>query len=275
MRCENGLVVWEGPSRFDGKSPVVVYLQLDSDNKKIGRMAQAWILRADMPPHEAVRRKLDRAICGECPRTGGRGCYVVTNRLVKLWNTIPFCERVEPEVAARRIAGMRLRIGAYGDPAAVPASVWKALTRFTLGHTSYTHSPGKSPTLRGMSMASAESPEHARELQAQGWKTYRIRRWTPENVPEPLLPGEIECPADEHSSRGKRTSCAECLLCGSRQKKNVAIVEHSGSTMSRLARLRKKGLLPEKKTVTAKDIVRGALDQMPDVEVARLVKRLR
>jgi hypothetical protein len=164
MRCKNGLVVWEGPSRFTG-DPIVVYLQFPgSGNQKIGLMAQAWILRADMKPHEAVSRKLDKAICGECPRTGGRGCYVTTHRLVKMWDSLPFCQRVSPEIAAKRIAGMKLRIGAYGDPGAVPSSVWKALTRFTLGHTSYTHSPGNLKALQGQSMASAESPEHAKKL---------------------------------------------------------------------------------------------------------------
>jgi hypothetical protein len=49
-------------------------------------------------------------------------------------------------------------------------------------------------------------------------------------------------------------------------KKNVAVLEHSGVTMSRLARIREK-------SVTAKDILRGALDKMPDVAIDRLIRR--
>jgi hypothetical protein len=60
---------WRGPSLVDG-SPVVLLLSglsSDSTNPKTGPMAQSWILRADMPPHVAVKTGADEAVCGKCP----------------------------------------------------------------------------------------------------------------------------------------------------------------------------------------------------------------
>lgn len=49
----NGLVLWEGPSRFTGVPIVAIVTGLGywkSGNTKTGPMAQVWILRQDRPP---------------------------------------------------------------------------------------------------------------------------------------------------------------------------------------------------------------------------------
>jgi hypothetical protein len=91
-------------------------------------------------------------------------------------------------------------------------------------------------------MASADSPEEARRYQAAGWRTYRVRRVDRQGVPEPLERGEIACPASAEG--GRSTACAWCLLCDGKRgatdaRRNVAIIDHSGSTSSRLASLRR------------------------------------
>lgn len=286
-RCKDGVVVWEGLTPFHPltgellpqgkrKTRAIVYLKWpDAGNKKIGYMAQTWIFLADVLPSQGIKLKLDRGICGKCIRAGGNKCYVEVGKLDKMWESLPFCRRMTPEAAGRilRELGAPLRIGAYGDPAAVPAGVWKDLTRY-IGYSGYTHTPENLPELRGKIMASADSVEDARRLQKEGWQTYRIRNWDTEGNLEPLLPGEIACPADSHTEKGHLRmsqglplkSCANCLLCGSKIKKSVAIPEHSGVTMSRLARLKSAGKLtptsPYRKRITADDIIQGAMQGM-------------
>lgn len=238
-----GAVVYEGPSRFDGRS-VVVVLTWQTSNVKTGPMVQAWILRTDVAPAEAVRAGEDGAICGDCPRRSGHGCYVNTanapNAVYRKFRRGEY-ERLDPRVAARRLTGQRLRIGAYGDPAAVPASLWWALTAHTAGHTGYTHSPAMAPALRELVMASAESELEATRWQAHGWRTYRVRALDPEGNAEPLVAGERACPASVEG--GKRTACAWCLACDGadpdKAQRSIAIVDHSGVALSRLARIRR------------------------------------
>lgn len=215
------ILVWEGPSRLDG-SPIRLLLTFGSTNPKTGDMVQSWIVRADMSPVEAVKRKLDGAICGECPRRHGRGCYVTVWRApLQAWRSVK--ETWTLEKAAARLRGRRLRIGAYGDPAAVPLSVWATLTRHTAGHSGYTHSPDRAPGLKALCMASVENELEATRLQAQGWRTFRVRSTDDYST----LPGEITCPASKEA--GKVTACEYCLKCNGasgRSKQNIAISEH-------------------------------------------------
>jgi len=243
-RGGTGAVVYQGPSRI-GPGNVVVILTWTSGNAKIGPMVQAWILTSDAAPHVAIQTGQDRAACGDCPRAGGDGCYVATHRaprsVYETWRAGGY-ETLPLDVAALRLAGQRLRIGAYGDPSAVSPEVWAALTSRTSGHTSYTHGADVAPELRASTMASADSPEEARRYQAAGWRTYRVRRVDRQGVPEPLERGEIACPASTEG--GKATACAWCLLCDGQRgatdaRRNVAIIDHSGTTSSRVVRLRR------------------------------------
>ena len=69
-----------------------------------------------------------------------------------------------------------VRLGTYGDPAAVPASIWSDLVAYSDGHTGYTHQWRTSPGLRGLCMASVDSEEEAIEAWALGWRTFRVIR---------------------------------------------------------------------------------------------------
>ena len=72
----NGFVIYEGPSLIDGAPIVVIATGLvrKSRNPKTGWMIQTWIMRADIAPNIALRKRLDRSVCGDCSFASGNGC---------------------------------------------------------------------------------------------------------------------------------------------------------------------------------------------------------
>jgi hypothetical protein len=149
--------------------------------------------------------------------------------------------RLSIEETAYRLAGRRFRIGAYGDPAAVPIDPLAGLIAHTRGHTAYTHKIDRAPLLGRIAMVSADTAEQAVRYQARGFRTYRTRHVDENGHPEPLLPGEIMCPksAEFKAERGYKLTCADCLICngtGGKFTANVAIVDHSSSARSRTKR---------------------------------------
>lgn len=229
MSTPSTIEVWRGPSQLDG-SPIVLIasgIVRASANSKTGDMIQTWILRMGMSPMFALTHGLDRAICGMCMWASGNGCYVNVSRaptaIFKAWvaGNVP---SVAPEAAAQAIhrSGRSLRIGAYGDPAAVPAHIWRALlVGATNGHSGYTHAWRSFPALRPFVMASCDTSEDFAEATAAGWRTFRVR-----SGGEPIMAGEIMCPASAEG--GHRTQCADCLLCAGAEKtaRNIAIMDH-------------------------------------------------
>ena len=231
MANVNGLVIWEGESVLDG-SPIALIATLKTSNVKTGDMVQTWIIRTDVNPVEATRTGLDAAICGACPHRHflGGACYVnvgqAPNAVYKAYKAGKYPTATVESVQI--LKGRKLRMGAYGDPAAVPADIWEALmlaVEFS-GHTGYTHQashPNFDKRILDWCMTSADTPKQAAKLQAQGLRTFRVK--TPD---APALEGEIECLSD---SMGK--SCADCLLCdGANNKPSVYINVH-GSRSSR------------------------------------------
>jgi hypothetical protein len=75
--------------------------------------------------------------------------------------------------------------------------------------------------MRKFSMASVHSEEEARELQSQGWRTFRTM-----NEGDELMPNELMCPASEEE--GKRLTCEECMACSgiglNKSRQNAASV---------------------------------------------------
>ena len=126
--ARSAIVVYRGPSAIDG-SPIVAILSglvEPSDNSKTGPMAQLWILPADVAPHEAQRTGEDRSVCGACPMRpsiapkGSPRCYVKTFQgPLSTWKA-NHAEPVDLAGAVAALRGKALRLGAYGDPAAIP-----------------------------------------------------------------------------------------------------------------------------------------------------------
>lgn len=227
------LIVYRGPSLING-DPIVVAitgLASRSHNAKTGDMLQAWILRADMPPTQAVNTGADEAICGQCPLRGrgrlGRACYVTWwQGPLSVYRSLSAYRTVSPRAALPLIAGERLRIGAYGDPAAVPLRVWKTLLDGLAGWTGYTHQWRTcAPGYRRFLMASVDSTLEQFEAVAKGWRTFRVRRFG-----DQVLGDEVICPASDEG--GRRTDCHACSLCqgAARRAKSVAILPHGQRT---------------------------------------------
>jgi hypothetical protein len=232
-------IIYRGPSMIDGQPIIAIATGLSgSGNRKTGNMVQTWILRDDMTPSEAVNSGADASICGDCPHRGdvvngknvGRSCYVLEfqapasiYRSVQRGN-VP--EVTEPAALADLGADRVVRLGAYGDPAAVPVHIWSALLERAAGHTGYTHQWKKAGFfgLARYCMASCDTADEQQQAVAAGWRTFRIR--TRNSRP---LRGEVSCPASEEA--GKKLQCEQCLACGGAdgRKGTITIIAH-GST---------------------------------------------
>src|SRR5277367_6348937 len=137
-------VVYRGPSMLGGGAPIVAILTGThgrSHNSKTGGMAQLWILPADV------------AVCGSCPlRPSGGGevtCYVRTFQgPLSTWKANRDAPvRLDEALVSLRRYGVGLRLGAYGDPAALPEDVVTALAGAAAGGTAYSHAWRETPWL--------------------------------------------------------------------------------------------------------------------------------
>jgi len=203
---------------LDGKPIVgiVTGLKNKSNNPKTGDMAQFWILREDMPPTEAKRTGADSSICGDCPLK--KTCYVTIHQApLAVWKAY---KRGSYTNVTGLYLNKAIRLGAYGDPAAVPQMVIDSLTNNAPKWTGYTHQwdhPNISLTWNKYVMASVESKETKDKANRFGWRTFRVRE-----AGAPLFEDEINCPSD------KGITCAQCGLCSGTkvQAKNISIEVH-------------------------------------------------
>ena len=220
MAKYNGIEVYRGPSVLDG-SPIIAILIFKSMNTKTGDMMQLHIMRSDLPPLEASKRKLDAAICGNCPHrhSSAAACYVNIGQgptvVYKAWKAGKY-----PAYSAehdKRIASRKVRLGAYGDPAAVPYSVLKKLTDTALGFTGYTHQlKHKSFDSRVLQFCqvSTDTEKQTKQAHAAGNGSFRIVTDKAQ-----ALPFERECLADSHG-----LECRDCMRCDG--SSNIFILVH-------------------------------------------------
>ena len=229
-------VIYRGPSMIDGAPIVVVATGLGkaSTNSKTGDIVQTWIIREDINPNEAVNSGADASICGDCPHRGevvngknvGRSCYVtVFQAPLSVWKS--YRRGIYPGLtvaeAAEAMAGKTVRLGAYGDPAAVPMRVWNGALAKVVAVTGYTHQWRDFPALKAFAMASCDSVADYLEAKAAGWRTFRVR------AAGEALQGrrEVACPAS--AEMGAKTTCALCKACGgasSKARVDIAILAH-------------------------------------------------
>lgn len=229
----NGAIIYEGASALDGAPIVVIVtgLRIRSANEKTGDMLQTWILRSDVSPIEALRTGADASICGDCrhrPANDGT-CYVNVGAGVNnVWEAYKAGRyaRTPFQDIERLGVGRMVRLGSYGDPAAVPLPYWRRLTLKAAGWTGYTHQwarEGLDPAYKDFCMASVDSEAEAMTARKKRWRTFRVR-----SAAAPLMDRyEIACPASKEA--GAKTDCAICKACMGQLAKarvNIAIVAH-------------------------------------------------
>jgi hypothetical protein len=237
----NGRVIWEGESLLDG-SPIMVIaigFKASSKNRKTGDMIQTYILRRDISPTDAVQSGADFSICGSCPHRGtvasikgksrnkGRTCYVNLGQgALGVYRT--YVRGKYPEWDGTGVAGRIVRLGTYGDPAAVPVHVWTELLDGAAGFTGYTHQwrDPRFGSLKKFCMASADSQFDALTAQAKGWRTFRVSL---NPVTDTRQDNEALCPASAEA--GKKLTCAQCRACdgtSTARRGSVYIPAHGG-----------------------------------------------
>ncbi|MEY4089053.1 MAG: phage RhynO [Verrucomicrobiota bacterium] len=258
-KLPNGFVIYRGPSRFDGApiAVVVTGIRKRSGNAKTGYLTQTWILPLDangkaILPYVAVKDGSDQAVCGRCPLRWllGGGCYVrldtAPRQVAETFNAGGYvdadptyvAEIVADHVRAGRIDGFRC--GSWGDPAAVPASVWRAIVptvRAANGVTpGYTHAWTEryatrpeavaTPEEYGFLMASAHGPADRLRARSAGFRAFTLL------TEQATIPGTFTCPATEEA--GYRRTCATCGSCDGKQaptdrRADPVIVVHGGA----------------------------------------------
>lgn len=237
----NGVVIYRGPSALDGAPIIVIATGMAnrSTNTKTGALVQTWILREDVSPSEAVNSGADSSICGACPHRGivvdgknqGRSCYVsIWQAPRNIWESFHrgIYRDVSGDDLGALFAGKRVRLGAYGDPAAVPLAIWDAVLSQSDAHTGYTHQWRTAPVgFARYVMASCDTGSDYLAAKALGYRTFRVRL-----ASDLLNVRETVCPASKEA--GVKTNCAACIACGGTSAKarvDIAIVAHGSAAV--------------------------------------------
>lgn len=232
-----GYILYEGPSKIDGKPIVVIINKIDnaSANDKTGALVQSFIIRSDVDPVQALKTGDDASICGSCVHrpllakdNGQAPCYVNVGRSVlAVYNAYKRGRYVKADVEtiALAIAGRKLRLGTYGDPYAAPVELWQRVKRYTIGHAGYTHQWQESgfdhAAWGPLVMASADNIDQAALANLYGMRVFRV------SIGIDRQAGEASCPASKES--GKKTTCENCMLCAgtSKNAKDIVIADHA------------------------------------------------
>lgn len=231
-----GIILWEGKSKLDGEQIMVVATGIfgKTENRKTGEVIQTWIMRKDIDPILARRLGKDYSICGDCKLRETGVCYVILAHgplpIFKAYHNNSYRRYQDGDLDFFKDRVVRL--GTYGDPAAVPFEVWDIICKNAKNHLGYTHQWKNKNTdqrLKQYCMASVDSIDGYNkeydQAQKMGWRTFRVR----ENVESEVLEGEFLCPASKEA--GSIVNCEKCKSCGGTSvstKKCPVIVLHTG-----------------------------------------------
>ena len=242
-----GYIAYKGPSEIDGAPIVVIVNKIDgSKNAKTGALVQTFIIRSDIAPTDALKTGDDYSICGDCEhrpivakKTGRPPCYVNVGRSVlAVFNAYKrgrYVKATPAEIGAR-VAGLRVRLGTYGDPFAAPVGVWQDITHWCAGHAGYSHQWQRAgfdhAAWAPLLMASADNIDQAAQANLHGMRVFRVSDGVDRQ------PGETTCPASAEG--GKRATCADCMLCAgtSKQARDIVIADHAVGHRRRVINLR-------------------------------------
>ena len=205
------MIIYDGPSMLNGKPIVAILTNINnpSVNTKTGDMAQLTAMPKAIKPSTAIKTGEDDSVCGDCNRrpstakaNGLKPCYVnprAPNSIHRAYERGSYSTGI-PEQLRKP-----MRLGMWGDPAAMPYEIAKGLADSAPKHTGYTHRWRDFPEFSSICMASVDTEAQRLEANALGFRTYRVR-----DVGAPLMDGEIACP---ESDKSRNIQCADCGLC--------------------------------------------------------------
>lgn len=243
----NGYVLYRGPSSGNGSPIVVIATKFRSarnsarsqgHNSKTGAMVQIYIIREDMHPLEAIASGADKSICFGCIHasrpTGSPGvfkkgtCYVQVSKgpamVYKGYRHGAYVDATGycAEQLAALFRGLGVRISAYGDPAAVPASapLFSVIHAAAALTTGYTHQWRNrlGAHLRGVVMASCDNEADRLKARDAGWGTFTV------TVRGATLSKATLCPASDEA--GKLATCDACRQCSGTAGADIYIPAH-------------------------------------------------
>ncbi len=232
-----GIKLWQGKSLLNGKKIMVIATGVydKSKNGKTGEMIQTYILLCGVHPMTARRMGDDYAVCGDCMHREQSTCYVnLCHGPISVFNANLDQSYKNFEAGDLELfRGRSIRIGSYGDPAAVPFEVWDKITSVANKFTGYTHQWDNKKIdqrLKNICMASVDTikgyDKEYVKAQSMGWCTFRVR----ESLDNELKDNEFACPASKEG--GEKTTCDKCGACSgwtSSTKNSVAIILHADS----------------------------------------------
>lgn len=240
-----GVILYEGPSLLDGQPIVVIANKIidKSKNTKTGAMVQTYILRSAIDPMAAIKTGADISICGDCrhrpdPVTKTRTCYVnLAKSVTAVYGAYQRGRYARPNqdydlaLIPDLLSGLMVRIGTYGDPAAVPAALWTQAIAYADGHNGYTHQWRKPEyqDLKSICMASVDTVAEAYQAIKLGWRYFRVRQKS-----SPIDRAiESICPAAKEA--GAKVQCTDCRACGglASQASRSKVIEAHGIQAAR------------------------------------------
>lgn len=238
LKYKGSLVLYKGISLLDNETPIMVVMSCydkDSQNDKTGPLVQLYILPVNILPHDAYKSG-SLSVCGDCKYNGNNGCYVRWSHLRGIWNSAKSQPVIPTQHAKEFIKGLRVRVGAAGDPSAVPFSFWSDLLSSCENFTGYTHQWNKPEfaSLSRLFVASTDSPKETREANEKGWSTFEVV-----DQEDPSEKSILCLATDETKSKdGLPFSCASCMGCNGKGKQKNWYVPLHGATNT-IAKARK------------------------------------
>lgn len=220
----NGLILTEGPSKFDGKPIAFIATGLDkaSSNPKTGSAIQTYCIRTDIHPSESRKNGLDKSMCNECPHSSAKAksCYVLDLPLIgikKKYDQGGY-PRYDKNIHLDLFKDKVVRWGSFGEPVLIDLKLMEEISSVASSTLGYSHT-WKDPRFqeyRKFCMASADNLQEAELAKSMGWRPFYVRQKT-----DPLPKGYFECPASKEM--GNKLTCVECRACSGGELKNKRI----------------------------------------------------
>lgn len=228
-------ILYHGPAAKPYRGTVTAVVFQSNDNPKTGKCIALAILPGDGVDAMSARSEgRDIACCGSCTlrsiASGGNGgCYVSPLALMGYAGSAESAwKQSDPYAMPDDVPLLPLRLGAYGDPAAIPADAFRRLISWHDGLAGsvwgYTHGwrHSNAQHLRMACMASVETPEQQAQAVAKGWRVYRI------------IPGldALQGSGLSLCESDTGTACVDCGACSGSSARNDngrAIVVHGAS----------------------------------------------